>query len=133
MPVDWNPGLFKIEIDFIDEQHTQLFIALGKLKDAYGKDNEKAAIEEMIEFLYQYCLKHFKDEEEYMKSISFPGLDEQKLMHKNFLENYFIIKSKFESEGPSKKLMLHIYNDIFKWLVNHISNDDKKIADFVNK
>lgn len=131
MPIQWNPNLYKIGIKLIDEQHNTLFSALEKLQNSFGKENEKEISTEIINFLLDYVQKHFKDEEEIMTSISFPNLDFHMEQHLNFIENCKEFRSMFDTEGPNKKLLLQIYNTVFKWLVEHISISDKEISKYI--
>ena len=51
-----------------------------------GKNRKSEVIEEMLQFLDEYTKEHFSDEEAYMAQIKYPGLEEQKAAHANFIK-----------------------------------------------
>lgn len=126
MKIDWNPSLYRLNIDFIDEQHLTLINAINELREAYGTPNEAEAVKKTIQFIGEYVQKHFNDEEAYLESISYPKLEEHRHEHQKFIEYYGTLVSKYEESGASKPLLLSIYNSLFNWLVNHISSSDKE-------
>ena len=117
---------YKLEQDMIDEEHKRLFqIALKALK--YNNDSDlKVHVRQIIIDLNNYMKEHFDHEEDFMKSIGYPELEEHILKHQkiinqiNELINGIASMSLIEFE---KALLTYI--DI--WLVNHIVFEDKKI------
>ncbi len=132
MSINWDPGLFTIGIGDLDKQHAVFFKKIDELKIAYESGNENEEIVQIIDFLWEYSQYHFKYEEELMEELSFPGLEHQKLEHKSYIENYIKLREMLQDEGPTKKLMLYINTYVFKWLVEHISAEDKAFSAHIN-
>lgn len=131
MPVNWNPELFKTGLEDIDIQHQGLFDALNKLYDAYREKKEDAEVVNIMGFLGDYVVRHFSYEESLMRKHAYPGLERQTYEHNAFVQNFREMKGMLEKEGPNKKLMLRIYNDVYKWLVEHISNLDREMGQYI--
>ena len=79
---------FKIGVDVIDKEHQRLFKIINKLF-AFREDEKSSqwACQEGIKFFKGHAMKHFADEEQYMESIQYEGLEQHKYIHKVFQEN----------------------------------------------
>jgi hemerythrin len=62
MAYDWDEKL-ETGNEKIDRQHKQLITALNKLIDACGEGKGSDELENTLEFLNAYIVKHFSDEE----------------------------------------------------------------------
>ncbi|WP_324170515.1 hemerythrin domain-containing protein [Sulfurimonas sp.] len=117
---------YKLNIEMIDEEHQGLFkIALKALK--FKNDSDlKVHIRQIIIDLNNYMKKHFDHEEDFMKSIEYPGLEEHKILHQNIINqiNGLIVNIASMTLLEFEKELL-TYIDI--WLINHIIFEDKKI------
>ncbi|MDQ2087831.1 hemerythrin family protein [Herbivorax sp. ANBcel31] len=130
MPVNWNLSLYKTGIEFMDDQHQQLYYALSSIREAYGKEDEESIILEVLDFLIEYADFHFKEEEDFMRKIAFEGYEYQRQEHATFIDNCNAMKKMLNDEGFSRKFIILLYNDVYKWLINHISEKDSLIAKF---
>lgn len=131
MPINWDPQIMKTGIDEIDAQHQGLFDALNKLYEAFNQGQGTEEIANILGFLGQYVIDHFSYEESLMKQHAYPNTEKQVFQHNGFIDDYKKLNQVFEQEGPTKKLMLTIYNDTYKWLVEHISGSDKDLGRFL--
>ena len=117
-------------IEMIDEEHKELFRIINEIQsiltDEYSTDNYDDIIR-LLEELRSYTKSHFKDEEEYMESIQYKGLEAQKVAHEMFISRLDAIdlnEIDAHQEDTLEKLMAFLT----EWLVNHILHMDKKIA-----
>lgn len=83
----WHQSL-SVGVEFIDDQHKEWFDRAEKLFDAGKKGQAKEYVGELLEFLDSYTKKHFADEEKYMASINYPGLEEQKKLTLHLLSDW---------------------------------------------
>ena len=74
----------------------------------------------------EYTEFHFSDEEEYMESIHYEGLEAQKRAHAAFVYKITNIK-KEEIEKQPQEYMQSLVEYLLGWLINHILYTDKKI------
>jgi hemerythrin len=127
MAIKWTPNL-SVGVESIDSQHIKWFEKANDLFQAgkSGKSNE--VIAEMFDFLDDYTKEHFRDEEAYMAKIKYPGLDQQKIAHRKFLEELARLKKDYQQSGGNIALIVNANQMIINWLTQHISNMDKQIG-----
>lgn len=116
-------------IDMIDKQHIRLFEILGELNALnmeeymYDKFDEFNAI---LDQLKDYTVKHFADEEQYMKSINYEGLAAQQRVHQSFIEKMESINLNDVDENQQQYID-ELIDYLTSWLINHIMKMDQKI------
>ena len=79
---------YRIGVDIIDREHQRLFRIINKL--FAFKEEEKDTqwtCQEGIKYFKGHAMKHFADEEAYMASINYEGLEEHQRIHRHFREN----------------------------------------------
>lgn len=121
---------YKIGVEFIDEQHKQLFEIANRVYDLLKNElitDKYDQIIEIIEELKDYTVYHFGAEEEYMKSIGYKKFLSQKVAHTDFLEKMRDIDIDKIDNGQNDYL-LGILDFVSDWLVQHIIKEDKLIA-----
>ena len=130
MYLTWNCSL-NIGIDSIDNQHKELFDCLEKLLTAIedGKSNDEVI--KTLDFLEEYVIKHFNEEEEIQNKTNYPLLDIQHIQHEDFKSDLKEFRRVFETHGGSTVLALNIQESLVNWLKNHIMNLDKDLGDFL--
>ena len=120
---------FRTQIPLVDKEHETLFNLVRQtyelVHDEFRVDKFDDIIE-IIEELRDYTIKHFADEERYMKSINYDGLAEQVAAHTAFVEklnNIDFDEIDRDQEDALDKLIKFLLN----WLVQHILKVDKKM------
>jgi len=121
---------YRLGVLNIDEQHAKLFELGGKayklLKDRYIIDKYDRIVE-ILKELSNYAETHFKDEEEYMKSIKYPNLFTQKIQHQEFIKAVENVDFNRIDENQDEYIM-EILNFVAKWLTEHIIKEDLLIS-----
>ena len=118
---------FSVGDEVIDAQHKKLLAQINKILDAVVFGVEANDVQaKMIPFLDQYIKEHFSYEEEYMKKIGYPHLDEHVKMHGDFIQMYYKFKSEFNDGTNKDKLISDIESYVGEWWINHIGKEDKK-------
>ena len=116
-------------VGLIDEQHRELITRINKLHDAMKEGKGREVVQSTLNFLVSYVVKHFTDEESFMEKYECPIKDVNKKAHKDFVEKLKDFESK-QARGEVL-LSLEIYNDLSKWVINHIKTIDTKMAAYV--
>ena len=79
---------YRIGVELIDTQHQELFRRLSNFIQIVQNNipwNDKLEeVKETLNFLQEYVVFHFNDEEAYMKEINYPDLELHKKIHKDF-------------------------------------------------
>lgn len=129
MAIVWTPAL-SVGVDNIDSQHKIWFEKADQLFEAGKTGKSKEVIAQMFDFLDDYTKQHFKDEEAYMAKINYPEIEEQKKLHKAFIEELAKLKKDYQESGGNITLIINANQMIVNWLTKHISNIDKKIGTY---
>lgn len=117
-------------IDLIDREHQVLFEIMQKangLVRDYAIGDAYDSIMDILQELKQYTVQHFSDEEEYMESIHYSGLEAQKRAHSAFIEKIDNIRKEEIDQNP-REYLESLMEFLLGWLINHILNSDKKIS-----
>ncbi len=113
----------------IDGEHKTLFEIAGranKLVRTWSPEEKYDGIVAILDELKGYAATHFADEEEYMESIGYDGLDVQKRAHRAFIARFEDIDFDKVGENPQTYLQ-SLIEFLLGWLINHILQVDKKI------
>jgi hemerythrin len=128
---------YELGVPMIDAQHKELFRRVETfLKVLRSKDywNEKIPkINETLEFMKRYVVEHFRDEEEYQRSINYPGYEVHKQIHNGMVNYVQKVSEQFEQSSNNEDLMQQFGGRLMAWLINHVAAEDQRIADFAIK
>ena len=81
---------FNLGVDVIDKEHQRLFKIINKLFEYREAEKDAQWIcQEGIKFFKNHALKHFNDEEAYMASVGYEGLERHRHVHQGFREIRF--------------------------------------------
>lgn len=129
---------YKIGISKIDEQHKALFDIIRQANDLVQEKMLHDKYDEILDILdelHEYTEEHFRDEEDYMKKVGYPGLPQQKKAHAIFIDKLVKLDlgdMNFIDEHQQEYLEdLIIY--LLDWLTHHILIEDKAIGKWVSK
>jgi len=116
----------------IDQQHQELIGRVNKLLESLEKGTEKRTAIETLNFLLDYTVFHFEEEEQLQKEAGFPGYELHKAQHDGFVQSVReLLEMLEEEEGPTDAFVSAVNKNITQWLVNHIQIQDKAVAAFV--
>lgn len=125
----WNKR-YDIGVDIIDKEHKKLFNILNKLFD-FGQQGDKSqwVCQEAIKYFKDHALQHFIDEEAYMASINYAGIDIHKRIHKNFRETTLpALEKELNATGYSEDAVNHFLGVCAGWLIGHTLIEDHAIV-----
>ncbi len=77
--IEWSPAM-EIGHTAIDRQHKRLFDLAATLV----KDGSQPRVMQVLASLSEYVIGHFRDEEELLEKIGYPGLAAHKKLHDEF-------------------------------------------------
>ena len=120
---------YKIGMPLIDEEHEHLFEIINSADDLIRNEfipDKYDHIMSLFEELTEYTKVHFADEEEYMASIGYDGLEAQKAAHAGFVEKLEQVEDEGFEENQ-QKVLLDLLDFLFGWLIQHILKMDKNI------
>ena len=117
-------------VELIDEEHKELFRIIGQVHEVISNEIMADKYDEIIRLLEElrtYTKVHFKDEEEYLESIQYEGLEAQKVAHEIFVARLDEIDLN-EVDAHQEKVLEELLAFLTEWLINHILHMDKKFG-----
>ncbi len=112
----------------IDKDHQQLIHIYNDLIDLIEFKKVRNEFSRILSMMTDYCLEHFKKEENYMKEFNYPYFEEHKQMHNEY--KYKVAKYNIDlfGENPTdpEEIILYIKN----WWTNHILKYDLKYESY---
>lgn len=118
---------FEIGVPAMDEQHKKWIEIINDFYDHITKRDIVENTKNLIDGVIDYTTYHFSSEEELMKSIGYPLIEDQKSMHRNIVDKIIDFKKKIESGKLVVSSAVTI--ELKQWLRDHIMVEDKKYAD----
>lgn len=130
MLIQWTEDL-SVGNESLDKEHQRWIEILNDFYEGLKAGKSKEKLEELILAMIDYTKYHFKNEEEYMASVNFPGLEEHKQAHAEYVDK---INGYYDKLKNGKMLLtLEVTNFLKSWLINHIKGVDQQYADYVAK
>lgn len=118
-------------IESIDNEHRVLFEIADEIyqlcKNEFVPDKYDHIVN-LIEKLKNYTIVHFQHEEEYMESINYKRMFTQKIQHDNFRRKLDTMDLEIIDDNQEEAIQ-DLLQFVTDWLVEHIMETDKKIAE----
>ncbi len=121
--------VYRTGISLIDEEHKRLFEIVKETNDVIKATlvhDKYDVIVHILSELKDYTIMHFQDEEEYMESVNYDGLELQRIAHSAFIERLNEINLD-DVDDKQKEYLEELLEFLLGWLINHILKMDKKI------
>jgi hemerythrin len=128
LSIEWNTYL-AVGVERIDDQHKEIFRHVNEFMDAINQGTGPLQVIQVLEFLVNYTIIHFHDEEELMTESHFPDTDPHKEEHAKFCQDVLKLKDQITTKGVNKVNVLQTSHALVTWLVQHILGTDKALAD----
>jgi hemerythrin len=132
----WDEQLYGTGVAHLDEQHQELFDGLNSLTaflnntSVHNDAESQKKVIELLYFLGEYALRHFKDEEKVFARCDHPLADVNKEAHQFFFKKFFKYNDKLINHAFSHDLLLELHAFLNFWLIDHIMKIDSRLRDF---
>ncbi|MGC2165794.1 MAG: hemerythrin family protein [Gallionella sp.] len=124
--IHWHKNL-ELGNDLIDTQHRMLVLLCRKLDIAIKTKQSEQTIRWVMHELRKFTEFHFVSEENLMHEIGYPNVDDHALVHSELLMQLEMMLAKISHHKEFPEDLLHFLN---KWLMQHVVQEDMKIAEF---
>ncbi|MGI6037433.1 MAG: bacteriohemerythrin [Limnochordia bacterium] len=125
---------YRIGVPLIDEQHKELFQRVSNFIVSVQRegdwDTKLDEVKKTLTFMQNYVVTHFEDEEEYQRSIGFPGYEKHKEIHSRFRAGVEDYARKMQTIGYTQELVQEFAGKLMAWLINHVGRMDQEIGAF---
>jgi len=122
---------YNLENEQVDLQHRKLFDLANGIVEACAKGSDEHKLQETINFLVNYTIRHFHYEEELQKQYNYPDYNRHRALHEDFRITVSNLILKFKEGGSTTELSDDVNLIVVRWLINHIQREDKKIGDHI--
>ncbi len=130
MPIVWNDNLASGSTE-IDTQHKELFKRIDSLLAALEKGSGREEMATIVQYLSDYVVFHFGNEENYMAKFSYSSATAHKAQHEQFIKNFLKLKDRLMREGINAQLTEDTRQLVVDWLINHIKYSDRALGLFL--
>jgi hemerythrin len=117
----------------IDEQHKQLFAAINELLETCRAGKGKEELSKSLDFLTNYTIKHFFEEEQIQQKYQYPEYPNHKQYHDGFKAAVRDLTVRLIMKGASDELISELREKVGDWLVNHIKIHDFRLAKYLKE
>lgn len=123
---------YAIGVKLIDDQHKELFqnATEGLLLSIQSPDmyRSKQNCINTIDFLKNYVVQHFKDEEAYQQSIGYAGYEAHKRQHNQLALEVIEYEKQLVKSNFSLPIIKRFMAFVLRWLIHHVAVEDRKIV-----
>ncbi len=121
---------YNIGVDAIDREHQRLFKIINKIFTFREEEKDSQwTCQEGIKYFKGHAVKHFADEEAYMESIGYEGLEQHRRIHREFRENTLpALEQELEHTGYAPDAVDHFLGVCTGWLIGHTLTEDQAIT-----
>ncbi|MDR2702553.1 MAG: bacteriohemerythrin [Spirochaetaceae bacterium] len=117
-------------VEKIDSQHRELINRINRLLAAGDNTTSEAETRKTIDYLGEYVVKHFGDEEELQIISKYPKYAEHKEKHAIFINDFSKMKSEFMGKSDSFEFSMKLNNSLISWIEKHIKGDDAEFGKY---
>lgn len=121
---------YNIGVESIDKEHQRIFKIINKLFTFREEEKDSQwTCQEGIKYFKGHAIKHFSDEEAYMASIGYEGLEQHQRIHQNFRENTLqALEQELEQTNYSPEAVDHFLGVCAGFLIGHTLTEDQAIT-----
>ncbi len=123
----WDDSL-STGVRMIDIQHKELIVAVNDLGEAIEQGHGSTAIKKILVFLKYYAEWHFEHEERCAHQHQCPIAATNQQAHAVFIERFGQLSEQIRQSDVSEEFARKVYDELTKWLVNHILKIDTQIG-----
>ena len=129
--IAWDEDLMTGNV-LVDMQHHRIFERVSDLVALCEDGTDVDKLRDTLEFLINYTVRHFTDEEALQMDYGYPDYENHKKMHEDFKEIVVgNLLKRFRESGSSAELSSDVNKIVIRWLANHIKNEDMKISAYI--
>jgi len=117
-------------VEKIDSQHRELISRINNLVAIGEKSLSKEEIKNTIDYLGEYVVKHFGDEEQLQIKSKYPKYAEHKEKHARCVDDFSKLEAEFLEKGNSMHFVMKLNSTFITWIVKHIKGDDVEFGKY---
>lgn len=121
---------FNIGVEHLDKEHRRLFSTMKRLLEFTEHETKRQwACKEGVKYLKNHTAQHFRDEEEYMRSIHYGDYEIHKRLHDSFAQKTLpALEKELEETNYSVDSVRHFLGVCIGWMTGHTLIEDQAIT-----
>lgn len=127
--LEWDSSL-DVNVDEMNGEHKTWIGYINNLHDLVKSDASSSVIIGAFEKMHAFLKEHFKHEEQLLKTINYPLVDDHIAAHEDFLAEMIRAKSRMITTGT---LDDEFFRKLQGWLVRHIRIVDTQYGEYTRK
>ena len=127
--MDWTADL-SVGVEAIDNQHKELIRRMNDFFQSMEGDSRERVLE-MLGFLGDYVVTHFRDEEALQVRYNYSGYAEHRKLHQDFVKDVQKLTEDIKSNGFTIASKSLVGMTLTRWLTLHILKADKAVGAFI--
>ena len=128
--IKWRES-YNTGIEQFDMEHHKIVELIDAMFAAIRDKSSKEVVETVCKDVLSYAAYHFANEEQAMKAVNYPELDEHTAEHARLKSEAEKFHNTITNNFPEGTVEL--YRFLREWLVGHIQDCDKKYTPYLNK
>lgn len=129
--MDWTADL-SVGVEAIDNQHKELIRRMNNFFQSMEGDSREKVLE-MLSFLGEYVVTHFRDEEALQVRYNYPGYAEHRKLHQDFMKDVGEMTADIKKNGFTVATKAMVGMTLTSWLTLHIRRADKAVGDYIRR
>jgi len=121
----WKPE-YSVNDAVLDEHHQKLFSVINLVYENVMNSREIDCVLPKIDQLSEYTNYHFAAEEQHMREMGFPGIEDHVARHREFTHTIETLRASYNNND------LEVSRDLIivlgEWLLQHVLKEDRKYA-----
>ena len=117
----WKPS-YSCKLPGVDKQHKELIQFFVDYLENH-EEGKRGQEKETLAFLRSYIMKHFSAEEKMMNTYNYPGVEDHKIAHREYISEYKRIITEFKETKNLLQLQFSL-KGMLDWFLAHIQEYD---------
>lgn len=130
MLIEWTDDL-SVGSETIDEEHKTLIGVVNQLHEAIEKGSDRRTIGDLLGRLAEFVAIHFAEEEQIMRRVRYPGIDQHIQHHGALLDQLGELFHQFEVGNID--VTPRTTEFLSDWVLIHLKSQDRELGNYLNQ
>jgi hemerythrin len=128
--IKWRDS-YNIGVEQFDQEHHRIVELINLMFEAVRDKSGKEVVEKVCQDVLSYTEYHFANEEQALRAINYPDLEEQVTEHAKLRTEAKRLQEIIQARFPEGSVEL--YHFLREWLIQHILDSDKKYGSYLQQ
>ena len=120
-------------VDLLDHQHEEMISRINAVEAIKDESISNEEAEKILNFLGEYIIKHFGEEEEMQIKTGYPQYAWHHELHQWYIAEFQRMREEYFKNGPTPVFTHLLDKSMMSWFVRHIINVDVILGKYINQ